>query len=269
MKKSLKWVALALAFSLPLSVQAHRMWMLPSATVLSGADPWVTVDAAVSNDLFYFEHFPLQLHNLTVTAPDGTPAKTENQSTGRYRSTFDVHLTQPGTYRLAVVNSGLFASYKEDGKPKRWRGSPEKFAQDVPANAQDLRVTQTQGRVETFVTVGKPTDTALRPTGQGLELAPVTHPNDLFAKETATFQLLLDGKPAAGIEVSIVPGGIRYRDQLNEIKTKTDAEGKFSVTWPAPGMYWMEAEVRDDKASFSAAKERRATYVATFEVLPE
>ncbi len=28
--------------------------MMPSSTVLSGDDVWVTVDAAVSNDLFYF-----------------------------------------------------------------------------------------------------------------------------------------------------------------------------------------------------------------------
>jgi len=268
MKMSLKWAALALAFSLPLSAQAHRMWMLPSATVLSGADPWVTVDAAVSNDLFYFEHFPLQLNNLSVTAPDGAAAKAENQSTGRYRSTFDVHLTQTGTYKLAVVNN-VFASYKENGKNKRWRGTAEKFAQEVPTDAQDLRVTQANSRLETFVTVGKPTDTVLKPTGVGLELAPITHPNDLFAKEEASFRMLLDGKPAAGIEVSIVPGGIRYRDQLHEVKTRTDADGKFTVTWPEPGMYWLEAETKDDKTTFDKAKERRSTYVATFEVLPE
>lgn len=39
---------------LPTIAEAHRAWMLPSATVLSGDDPWVTVDAAISNDLFYF-----------------------------------------------------------------------------------------------------------------------------------------------------------------------------------------------------------------------
>ena len=38
------------------SLFAHRQWVLPSSTVLSAADPWVTVDAAVSNELFYFDH---------------------------------------------------------------------------------------------------------------------------------------------------------------------------------------------------------------------
>jgi uncharacterized GH25 family protein len=59
-----KWLVLALCLGLPLSAQAHRSWMLPSATVLSGDDVWVTVDAAVSNDLFYFEHFPLRIANI-------------------------------------------------------------------------------------------------------------------------------------------------------------------------------------------------------------
>src|SRR5690606_22330790 len=144
----------------------HRAWMLPSATVLSGEDPWITVDAAVSNDLFYFEHFPLLLEGfhqpalaakgkapagakppmrrppskLLVLAPDGTQAKAENGTVGRYRSTFDVHLTQIGTYKLAVANSGLFASWKEDGKPQRWMGAAEDFAKQVPAKADELKV---------------------------------------------------------------------------------------------------------------------------------
>ncbi|KWR74641.1 DUF4198 domain-containing protein [Cupriavidus sp. IDO] len=260
---------LALAALAPLAAHAHRQWLLPSATVLSGSDPWVTVDAAVSNDLFYFEHVPLRLDNLQVTAPDGSAVKAENTSTSRYRSTFDLHLSQPGTYKVSVVNQGLFASYKVDGQTRRWRGTAESFAKEVPANAQDLQVTQAEGRVESFVTAGKPSDKGLRTTGRGLELAPITHPNDLVAGDTASFRLLLDGKPAGNLKVSVVPGGIRYRDQLQEFSATTDADGKFSVKWPAPGMYWLEAEVRDDKASVKPAKSRRATYAVTMEVLPQ
>ncbi|WP_354684201.1 DUF4198 domain-containing protein [Cupriavidus necator] len=260
---------LALAALAPLAAQAHRQWLLPSATVLSGSDPWVTVDAAVSNDLFYFEHVPMRLDNLQVTAPDGSPVKAENAATGKYRSTFDLHLTQPGTYRVAVVNNGLFASYKVDGQTKRWRGSAENFAREVPANAQDLQVTQAEGRIESFVTAGKPSDKGLRIAGRGLELAPITHPNDLVAGDTASFRLLLDGKPAGNLKVSVVPGCIRYRDKLQEFSATTDADGKFTVKWPAPGMYWMEAEVRDDKATFKQARSRRAVYAVTMEVLPQ
>ena len=68
----------ALCLCVPLTAQAHRVWMLPSATVLSGDDNWITIDAAVSNDLFYFEHFPLQIANLGGTIPQGVPARRGN-----------------------------------------------------------------------------------------------------------------------------------------------------------------------------------------------
>lgn len=267
---STRVAVLALAALAPLAAHAHRQWLLPSATVLSEKDAWVTVDAAVSNDLFYFEHVPMRLDNLVVTAPDGKgTVSPENASTGKYRSTFDLHLTQPGTYRVAVVNTGVFASWKDNGQTKRWRGAADAFAQNVPANAQDLQVTEIAGRIESYVTNGRPTKQVLNTTGKGLELAAITHPNDLIAGESASFRLLMDGKPAANQKVSVVPGGIRYRDRLNEMAATTDADGKFSVKWPSPGMYWMEAELKDDKTSLKEAKSRRATYAVTVEVLPQ
>ena len=266
--RTLRIATMTLAALLPVASHAHKAWLLPSATV-STVDQWITVDAAVSNDLFYFNHVPLRTDALAITAPDGSKTQAHNQATGKYRSTFDVHLQKTGTYRIAVTNIGLFANYEENGQRKRWRGSPEAFAKEVPANAAKLQVSENAGRVETFVTAGKPTTDALMLTNVGLELAPVTHPNDLYAGEEATFAMMLDGKPASNLPVTIVAGGTRYRDTQGEIEVKTDAQGKFSVTWPTPGMYWLEATLEDNKTSIPQAKQRRASYVATFEVLPQ
>ena len=38
---------------------------------LRAVETAVTVDAAVSNDLFYFNHVPLKIDNLAIVAPDG------------------------------------------------------------------------------------------------------------------------------------------------------------------------------------------------------
>lgn len=248
---------------------AHKAWLLPSQTVLSGDKPVVTFDAAVSNDLFYFNHVPLRLDNLVVTAPDGSRVQPNGQSTGKFRSVFDVELAQQGTYRIAVANDSATASWDENGEQKRWRGTPAEFAAKVPRDAKDLKVGQSLSRVETFVTYGSPSESALKPAGSGLELVPITHPNDLFAGEEATFQLQVDGKPAANLDVEIVRGGTRYRNAQDEIKVKTDADGRFAVTWPEAGMYWLEASTEDARTTVPGATARRLGYVATFEVLPQ
>lgn len=263
--------ALALFAAAP--AQAHRQWMLPSSTVLSGDDVWVTVDAAVSNDLFYFEHQPLRLDAVKAWAPDGSEAPIENKATGRYRSTFDVHLTQKGTWRIASVADMLMGSYDLDGKTERLpRGTTAaNLAERLPAGATNVQTAEANNRNEIFVTVGEPTTTLFTPTGKGIELVPVTHPNDLFAGETATFQFLLDGKPAAGLPVTVIPGGIRYRDQLGQIDLKTGADGTVAIDWPEPGMYWLNVTTpqaeREQGAGGPPPLARRASYVTTLEVM--
>jgi hypothetical protein len=160
MKTALKWPVLAMLLCAPLTAEAHRVWMLPSATVLSGDDVWITVDAAVSNDLFYFEHFPLQIANLgsttaapqgvrgragqlSVTAPDGSTIPHQNGSTGRYRSTFDVHLTQKALTRLPFSTAASSPPTKRAVRPsggagrlkttlRRSRPTPKTCAQPIP-----------------------------------------------------------------------------------------------------------------------------------------
>lgn len=262
-------VAIAAMAAVPAS--AHRQWMMPSSTVLSGDDVWVTVDAAVSNDLFYFEHQPLRLDAMKAWAPDGTEAAIENKATGRYRSTFDVHLTQKGTYRIASVADMLMGSYDLNGKTERLpRGTTAaNLAERVPAGATNVKTAEANNRNEIFVTVGEPTTTLFKPTGKGIELVPVTHPNDLIAGEAATFQFLLDGKPAADLPVTVIPGGIRYRDQLGEMHLKTGADGKVEIRWAEPGMYWLNVTTPQAGGEEGAPPPiaRRASYVTTLEVL--
>lgn len=263
--------ALAALAAVPAS--AHRQWMMPSSTVVSGDDVWVTVDAAVSNDLFYFEHQPMRLDAMKAWAPDGTEAVIENKSTGRYRSTFDVHLTQKGTWRIASVADTLMGSYDLNGKTERLpRGTTTaNLAERVPAGATNVKTAEANNRNEIFVTVGEPTTTLFKPVGKGIELVPVTHPNDLIAGEAATFQFLFDGKPTPGLPVTVIHGGIRYRDQLGQMDLTTGADGKVEVTWAEPGMYWLNVttpQVESEEGDGAPPPlARRASYVTTLEVL--
>jgi uncharacterized GH25 family protein len=275
------------ALALSGTAQAHRQWMMPSATTLSGTDSWVTVDAAISNDLFYFEHFPMPTDGITVTEPDGATGRIENAAKGRYRSTFDVHLTKPGTYRIGTASTGVMGSYMLNGKRERLpRGTTSAtLASAIPAGATDVQTSEMSNRNEIFVTLGAPTTTVFKPVGNGIEMVPVTHPNDLVSGEAATFRFLLDGKPASGLKVTVIPGGIRYRDSLGQMDLVTDKDGRLSVTWPQPGLYWLNATVGGGReggeggAGAAGAPpaqqpqtpagppQRRASYVTTLEVL--
>lgn len=296
-KLTLRLAATVAALSIPASLAAHRMWMLPSATVVSGTDSWVTVDAAVSNDLFFLDHQPLRLEGVKVWQPDGSEGKLQNGSTGRYRSVFDVQLDKPGTWKVGTMMAGIMGSFKVDGVERRvgGRGGPPRpgmggpqggpqggapggdgprpnfqppvAVEDIPANATDVKLVENISRNEIFLTAGEPTTTVFTPSGKGLEFAPVTHPDELVAGETAKFRFLIDGKPAAGVKVTVIPGGKRYRDAEGGWDVTTDGSGTASIKWPAAGMYWVNATATDAKVGNPRATERRMSYVTTLEVL--
>lgn len=236
-------VAIAAMVVPQVAAAAPRSWLLPSATNFNGGDAWVTVDAALSTDLYYPDH-PGQPWTPIATAPDGTSLQVENLSKGKLRLTFDLHLTAQGTYKLAVVNNGVMGSYMQGGerKPLPRGTTTETLAQAIPADATEVWTAENNSRVETFVTNGVPNDTVFKPTGKGLEMVPVSHPTDLSVQDAATFQFLLDGKPAADIAVSAINGGVRYAP-MQQLELKTDAQGKVTIKWPAPGMWWVSASI--------------------------
>jgi hypothetical protein len=275
---------------------AHRQWLLPSATVFSGADDWVAFDSAVSNDLFFADHRPGNLQAIKVWAPDGTPGQIEHGASGETRSIFDVHLTKPGTWKVGTQNANVMGSFKVDGEERRVGGGrgpggpggpgaaggpggpggpgapggaprkPPVALADIPANATDVKLTESINRNEVFVTAGAPTSTVFKPTGKGLEFDPVTHPSELVSNEPARFRFLIDGKPAANLKVTLIAGGKKFRDgeQLMELTTAND--GLVTVKWPMPGMYWVNATASDKNPSEPRATERRMSYTTTVEV---
>lgn len=285
---SRRLLAAAALLSLPAGLSAHRMWLLPSTTTVSGTDGWVTVDAAVSNDLFFEDHQPGRLENIKVWQPDGSPGHIQNGATGRYRSVFDVQLDKQGTWKIGFENGGVMGSFKIDGVEKRVGGrggppggrpaegrpamaeaprQPPLTVADIPANATDVKLVEMLNRNEIFVTAGAPTTTVFKPTGRGIELAPITHPDELVAGEAARFRFLVDGKPAAGLKVAVIPGGKRYRNAEGGTELTTGADGVLTVKWPTAGMYWLNATMTDNHPTAPRATERRLSYATTLEVM--
>jgi uncharacterized GH25 family protein len=288
-------LAAAAAITAATPALAHRQWLLPSTTTLADTNQYVTVDAAVSNDLFYADHVPMRPEQIKVWAPDGTPATIENASTGKYRTTFDVKIDKPGTWKIGTEMNAVNGSFKLNGED--WRvggrrppmgagagagagaggagaaGAPArpmpKFVAspaEIPAGATDIKLTEVIGTNAVFVTAGPATEGAFKPTGKGLEMQPITHPSALVADEDGQFRFLVDGKPAAGVKVTVVPGSKKFRDSEEAQELTTGADGVLRVKWPVPGVYWMSATLTDAKPSAPRATERRMTYTTTLEV---
>jgi uncharacterized GH25 family protein len=266
-------LAISLLAVLP-SAQAHRQWLLPSSTQIEAKEAWVTIDAATSENLFDFDSNALALDGLQITAPDGATIAPESTSKGKFRSSADIKLPQKGTYKISLVSQNVMANYTLNGEQKRWRGTEDKMAAEIPAEAKEVKVSRTFNRLDTFVTSGKPSDSVLKPVGQGLELVALSHPNELFTKEKSTFKVLFDGKPLANNVVTIAAGGVRYRSVLNEITATTNAQGEFNVTWPFAEMYWLKlsypsASTMKIEGAPAEMPEKRYSYAATLEVLPQ
>jgi len=274
MKKILSNIMLACLVSTSIAAQAHRAWLLPAETVKAGEGGWVTFDMAVSNDVFHIDHGAGRAEGLTVLTPDAKTEEPQNVFTGKLRTSFDVNLQQQGTYKIFTASNSLNARWEDaDGKRAFWpergaKADPAEFATAVPKNAKNLEVTQSSRRIETFVTLGKPSTQALAPTNKGFEMVPVTHPNDLAVSEPAEFKFLIDGKPAVGAKVTVIAGGTRYRNAAEEVELETDKNGVVKVQWKTMGTYWLGASYRDEKGQ-KPAKFRSGSYSATFEVLAE
>ncbi|WP_445777167.1 DUF4198 domain-containing protein [Shewanella sp.] len=266
------------------SATAHERYILPSHTLLSGDQPQtVTVNASISNAIFhpdqplgdsgsgrdvgefkeYFANF-----DYAVIKPDGQMT-TDTQWTAFSRmSVADVTLTDPGTYRIGIVQPDIFMTtfINSDGQPERiWGPSP-----NIPDGAKNVVRRTTAARVETFVTLNNATQAALKPTGTGIEALSITHPNDLFANEPAQFMLYFNGKPLTeNVDVKLIQAGTRHRNDREEKQLIVAKDGAVNFTPTQAGFYLLIAETHIDKPQQQDVDVKHYSLYLTLEVFPE
>ncbi|KXU35978.1 hypothetical protein AXK12_04665 [Cephaloticoccus capnophilus] len=291
-------LALLAPLGLVPTAQAARSWIVPSQTVLSKATRWVSFEAARSNFLFNPNRGAIPVEQIGVTGPDGQPRELINAFNGRLRSGFELELTEPGTYRIEQIPAApgapqgrggpptpqgirpaaaqapaaptYFGSYLgEDGQRVRWRGTLEELkAQDLASKPEFALSERGRSRLVTFVTLGEPNDTVLKPEGTGVELGfEQTHPNDVYVDEPATFRVLADGKPVANAKVTVVREGDRYRDEEGAIDLYSDSEGWVRIEWPGAGRYHVQAQASSQGTLHGVPSTKSSSYAVILEVL--
>ena len=256
-----------------LDAQAHKRWVLPSLFTVSDKQ-WIAVDVTVSNNLFHPDK-PWPLKNIQVISPDNSKGVVENESTSHRRSTFDVNLNKSGTFKIGIGGNVYFASYPKD-KVKDGE-DPNVYLRDFDLESLKAKIpegkiteySESISRLETYVTVGAPTKAVFRPQNTGIEINPVTHPNDLYSGEEAIFGFTIDGERVEGIKVLIVQEGTRYRDDEQELVLKTNINGEISFKLNQAGKFLIEVGHEIDLPKGQQFTKRYMSYFGTFEVLPQ
>lgn len=257
-------LALVLA-SIAAGASAHKPWIMPNNTFIEAKEVTVTIDGAISDQLFEFDTNTMKFDGAMVTDPDGAVTAIPAPTASRFRSSVDLKLPKDGTYKVSLVSSNTMGSYKLGGEMKRFRNEA-----DLPAGATDVTRSTTHSRIETFVTANKASMGAFKPSGEGLEMIPLTNPTELRAGETARVRFTLDGKPMANQPFSLIAGGVRYRGVLGEIRLVTDAKGEAAIKLPAANQYWLGTSFPNDQRKGPPENgAKRYNYTATLAVLPE
>jgi len=266
------------------NVASHERFMVPSHTLLSVVDSKkVTLIASISNAIFHpdmplgdsntgadvgdlADLFKLLKHQ--VINPKGDVNQNVRWQAFSRLSVADVEIKDTGTYRISLVQPDVAMTTfkKADGTPWRLFGTKP----SLPAGATDVVRRTTSSRVETFVTLNAPSKAAVNPTGQGLELAGETHPNDLFALEAAQFQLFFNGKPLTiPAKVKVIKAGTRHRNNRNEQALSIDDEGKFTFIAQQAGFYFLAAETKVEAIDEPNVDVKHFSLYLSLEVFPQ
>ena len=66
-RKTSQLLLMGVLLTSSLSVNAHRLWIKPNTTTVSGQDEWVTFDAAIANGIFHPDHLKINGGNISIT----------------------------------------------------------------------------------------------------------------------------------------------------------------------------------------------------------
>lgn len=258
MRLSLPLIAsAALIASLGGAAQAHSPFLQPLN--FAPSRDYVTVIGGMHEESAFVSDFAIRPGDLFVVGPDGARARLEGQATLKGITAVDVPLPGPGTYKITTGDrtgrdatlakvDGVWRMVRPAGGPGRPAGGGEHGegpgpieASAVPAGAPTVK-TSALLKAETYVSRGAPSAGALKASGQGYELEPVTHPNEIFLDKGFRFRLLVDGKPAQGAKVLVRRADEAYAEKKTELTLTADAAGAATLKPAKPGAYILETK---------------------------
>ncbi|BBK31797.1 putative GH25 family protein [Stella humosa] len=251
----------AAALLLASGVQAHMPYVLPSIFDV-GQRGHILVQASFTEDAFVPD-IAMRDAPFHLIAPDGQQGAVGPVSYLRDVSVFEADLKAEGTYRLTSGQRlGRKGRMYKDGDQWKMGGEGGR----TPAGVELVEV-QSTTLAEAYVTRGRPSDAALKPYGVALEIQALTHPNGLSVGADATFRVLFDGAPLAGLEVTVFRSAGVYDGRKVAAKATTDAGGGFAFRPEGAGTYLVLVRHRAAAPAGAETPYRSYTYTLAFDAI--
>lgn len=250
---------LAIAFAGSGVSSAHMPYVLPTLFDVGKADH-VTVESSFAEDAFRPE-VAMRDAPFHLIGPDGAEGPVGPVTHMRDLSIFEADIKTDGTYRV-TTGQRFGRKSKMSRVGDKWiiraeDGKPQTGSVEVDVQSATL--------AEAYVTRGKTTQAALKPTGKALELQALTHPNEITAGTAASFVLLFDGKPLAATDVTLFRSAGYYDGRKVAAQLKTDGLGRFSVTPDDAGTYLILVRHRAASPVGAETPWRSYTYTLVFD----
>jgi len=223
----------------------------------------ITLDASFA-EKFFVPEIAFEGSEFKVTTPKGMELSPDTISQLKTRTVVEHLLKEDGTYRFSTGKrlGAIFTVYEHEGERKTARGTKSK----IPSTAKIIERYQSLTLAETYVSKGEPSDGALAPRNQGLEIIPETHPNDLFAGDNFKFHVQLDGKPLEQAQVEAYLAKNQFSIDKPTLKLKTDKDGKLSMPFEEEGVYLLRIRHRAPAPKDADAPSYSHTYTLVIEV---
>ncbi|HYD87682.1 MAG TPA: DUF4198 domain-containing protein [Vitreimonas sp.] len=195
--------------------------------------------------------------------PDGSEAVYDRVAVQETATRLEANLPAAGTYRISTGEQlgNVTTLVGENGQ---WRALAQG---ETPAEGAPVTTLQTVTLADTYVTRGQASRQVVDQPHGRLAIKPVTHPNQVLAAQGFQVDILFDGAPLANSAVVLYGEGDPDTDLDRYVVT--DAAGRATFTFDAPGHYVIAARHRADMPAGSAAQVGSYTTTLTFEALTE
>lgn len=253
-----RFLVLAALFAFASNSFAHEIKVLASQQAVAEAGAKVTVYLSWGHRVPVDELVDAAaIESFDLHAPDGTKAALKVEGL-----TFQANATvlkTDGVYRAAVARKRSVSTYviDKDGERTFKRGGKSSVTEGTIDTAQ--RSAQCG---QAIIVVGKPSVEPLKPLGMGVEIVPVDAPAKWTANTDLKFQVLVDGKPQAGVEVQARPIGFKPDDAWS-YATHADKKGIATVRPDRAATWVLKANVKRPAAEADRKEFDHESFTAT------